>query len=181
MLLNWNVLEYIEQKKLVWLIRNPKALVKYNLTKALNEVNQINYLYFFYCNKRLVSLILKKTKIFGIGSPSYYNLGLSKWQKSSSMTKYQLKLNSWKDSWFFFGIVLRTKWNFLNSSLIVRNVFYNEIIEKSFFLFNIRNVLSQSNNVFDTKQIFFKKTIKKKTTLYNIRSCPRAYSKITII
>lgn len=180
MLLNKTLVWILEQKKLVRLINNPKALVKYNLTKALNEINHTNYLYFFHCNRKIISLILKKTKIFGIGSPSYYNFGVLKWQKSSSLNKYQLKLNSWRDSWFFFGIVLKTKWNFLNSSLTVWNVFYNEVIEKSFFLFNIRNILSQSISIFDTKQIFFKKSFKKKTTLYHIWKWPRAFSKITI-
>jgi ribosomal protein L19 len=177
----YKILFKLEQKKLNRLLENPKALVKFHLTKALNERWNFNYLRYFYISRKIIKLIFKKLKIFGIGIPSYYIFGSSKWQKLVSKNPYKLKLSVKKDSWFFFGIVISKKNWFLNSSLIIRNVFYNEIIEKTFFLFNERNILSQNININLTKQIFFKKRLKKKSTLFYLRSFPWVYSKVILL
>jgi len=54
---------------------------------------------------------------------------------------YIAKLQIKKDSRFFYGFVLSRRLNFLSSTLTLRNVFYNEIMEKTFPLFSIRNTL----------------------------------------
>lgn len=179
--MNNNILSSLEYKKLNKLLENPKALVKFNLTKALNKYTNFNLLKFVYISWRIIKLILKGIKIFGVGVPSYYTFGSSKRQKLISKNPFKLKLSCKKDSRFFFGIVL-SKWNwFLNSSIIVWNVFYNEIIEKTFFIFNERNILSQNVDINVTKQIFFKKKLKKKSTCFYLRSFPRIYSKIILV
>lgn len=175
-----NILFKLEQKKLNKFLENPKALVKFNLSKAFDETSNLNYLNYYYISWRLIRLILKKTKIFGIGVPSYYALGTSKWKKLTSISPFQLKLSFKKDSWFFFGIVISKKNWFLNSSLIIWNVFYNEIIEKTFFLFNEWNVLSQDVDIKSTKQIFFKKWLWKKSKLFFLWSFPWVYSKVLL-
>lgn len=176
-----NFLFSLEQKKLIWLLWNPKALVKFNLIKALDRKTNINYLQFNYLSWKIIKLILKQTKIFGIGIPSFYTIENKKKQKLNIKNWYQLKLLAKKESWFFFGIVLATKWNFLNSSILIWNVFYNEVIEKKFFLFNIRNFISQTLEVTEVSQTFFKKKkIKKKSTLYYIRNYSRSTSKLLL-
>lgn len=175
------ILNLVEQKKLNWLIWNPKALIKYNLIKAFNPFSQLNYLSNFYCNWWLINLTFTTTKLIGVGAPVYYSFGPIKWQKTNLWNQYQLKLNIWKDNWFLFGIVIKIKKKFLTTSLTIWNVFYNEIIEKTFFLFNVRNVLNQTISIPEVKQIFFKKKIWKKTKLYFIWSYPRSYSKVVLI
>lgn len=176
-----NLIEVLEQKKFWWLILNPKALSKYNLLKASNISNKINLYEYSLINWWLLREVFWNSKILGIGTPSYYTFGLSKWQKLLNWNWYQLKLTGKKDSWFFFGIILSV-WNwFLNSTVIVRNVFYNEIIEKTFFVFNIWNILIQTISVNSVKQSFFKKRLRKKTKLFFLRSLPRIYSKFLLL
>lgn len=46
--MNNNILSSLEYKKLNKLLENPKALVKFNLTKALNKYTNFNLLKFVY-------------------------------------------------------------------------------------------------------------------------------------
>lgn len=180
MFLKKNILFFLSQKKLIWLMWNPKATVKFNLMVALKNKYQINYFLYFYISRKFFKYILKKTKIFGIATPSFYNFSSQKKQKLSSKNLFKIKLLSWKDNRFFFGIVLKIKKRFLNSTITIRNVFYNEIIEKTFFLFNVWNTVSQSLNISEVKQNFFKKSIKKKSNYFFLWSYPWSYSKVLL-
>ena len=86
-----------------------------------------------------------------------------------------------KDSWFFFGLCLFKKNNFFNTTLTIRNVFYNEIIEKTFFLFNIRNkiVTKLFKEEFSNCPSVVK-NIKKKKNFSFIWKKPRANSKFLL-
>lgn len=176
-----NLIELLEQKKFWWLMMNPKALNKYNLFKALNKSTKSQLFDYCLLNWWLIWQIFWSSKIIGFGTPSYYTFGLSKWQKLLNWNWYQLKLTGKKDSWFFFGVVLSV-WNwFLNSTVIVWNVFYNEIIEKTFFIFNIWNILIQPILLESVKQSFFKKWLWKKKKLFFLRFLPRIYSKFILL
>jgi hypothetical protein len=43
-----NILFQLEQKKLNKFLENPKALVKFNLSKAFDETSNLNYLNYYY-------------------------------------------------------------------------------------------------------------------------------------
>ena len=178
---NKNFITILEQKKFRWLLLNPKALTKYNLTKALTKNSKLNLLIYPVINRWVIWQLYSNSKILGVGIPTYYTFGLSKWQKLLNKNWYQLKLAGKKDSWFFFGLVISIKNWFLNSTLIIRNVFYNEIVEKTFFVFNIRNVLIQSISLNMVKQSFFKKRLWKKTKLFFLWKLPRIYSKFILL
>ncbi|MBP7859348.1 50S ribosomal protein L19 [Patescibacteria group bacterium] len=78
---------------------------------------------------------------FGLGLHGYYNLDLSKKQRLTTRNNYVSKLQIKKDSRFFYGVIIARKLNFLNSTITLRNVFYNEVMEKTFPVFSIRNTL----------------------------------------
>ena len=176
-----NCIEILEQKKFWWFLFNPKALTKYNLNKVLKKSSSLILLNYPIINRKLIRYSFLQSRIIGVGTPTYYTFGVSKWQKLLNNNKYQLKLSGKKDSWFFFGIVISMRNWFLNSTFIIWNVFYNEIIEKTFFLFNTWNVLIQSISVNSVKQSFFKKWLKKKAKLFFLWKLPRIYSKFILL
>jgi ribosomal protein L19 len=83
-----------------------------------------------------------------------------------------------RDTRYFYGLVISRKINFLSTTLKIRNVFYNEIMEKTYPIFNIRNTLVSElplNTLTHFLTIFLKNK-KKKKTFYHIRDYPRAMS-----
>lgn len=183
MLLKKNLVEILEQKKFWWLMYNPKAFSKYNLLNALQRDNKsyLNLCEYSTVNWWVIRQIFWNSKLLGIGVPSYYTFGVSKRQKLLNWNLYQLKLTSKKDSWFFFGLVISVRNWFLNSTVLIRNVFYNEIVEKTFLIFNIWNILLQSISINLVKQSFFKKRLRKKTKLFFLWTLPRIYSKFILL
>lgn len=171
-----SILNNLEQKKLRRFILNPKFSIKFNLQKIFG-LDNINYLLYSWVNKWLIWNIFNNSKFIGVGTPNYYTFGLSKWQRSLSKNKYNLKLTNKWDNWFFYGIVISI-WNwFLQSTLTLWNVFYNEIIEKTFFLFNIWNVLIQSISSDLLKQVALKKISWKWSKLFYLWKLPWLFSK----
>ena len=167
---------YIEQKKLRWLLSSEKFLPKFNLSQNFS-INNIIYLFYFWINWILVKQSFKSSRFIGIGFSYYYTFGLSKRQLSLNWNKYKLKLINKKDSWFFYGIILSVRNWFVQSTVTIWNVFYNEIIEKTFFLFNIWNTLTQSIPLDFFKNFSLKKNFWKRSKNFFLRKLPRLYSK----
>ena len=175
---NW-ILFDIEQKKLWRFISNPKFYVKFNLQKTFG-IDNINYLLYFWINKWLIRNVFSGSKFLGFGTPNYYTFGLSKRQRSLNWNKYKLKLTYKKDNWFFYGIVISLRNWFLHSTVTIRNVFYNEIVEKTFFLFNIWNVLIQTISTDFLKQANIIKSIWKRSKFFHLWRLPWLYSKFSL-
>lgn len=132
---------------------------------------------------KLFRTIFTKSDFFGLGLHGYYSLEISKKQKLSTKNFYLTKLNIKKDSWFFYGLVICWRINFLSSTVTIWNVFYNEIMEKTFPIYSIRNTLvgNLQPGTFRHFLSSFLKNRKLKKKLRSIWNYPRATCRITLI
>ena len=107
-------------------------------------------------------------------------MDFSKKTKLLNNNLYLTKLNKKKESRFFYGICISKKNNLINSSLRLRNVFYSEIIEKNFFLFNPWNSVISTINPWNllNAQLYGGLSLKKKW--FFLRKKPRQFSKIVL-
>lgn len=114
--------------------------------------------------------MVKPGTFFGLATHTYYSLELSKKQKLMKRNPYKSKLQVKKDSRFFYGLVLSRRINFLSSTITIRNVFYNQIMEKTFPLFSVRNTLvgELEQGSFTHFLATFLKNTKKKKNFFHI-------------
>lgn len=166
-----------------WTRNSTRAEIKWNLNRSFDKT--IDYNLFDYPNStwRVIKLIYKPGIFFGLGTHGYYSLDVSKKQKLTTKNFHKLKLNIKKDSRFFFGLVISRHLNFLSSTFKIWNVIYNEIIEKTFPIFSMRNTLVSElqNNWIKHFLSFFLKRKWNKKRFFSIWNHPRMVSRITLV
>jgi hypothetical protein len=108
---------------------------------TFNHKFNFNYLQYHFAAWWIFWNLFLKPKFFGLAQRAYYTLEPSKKLNLLNKNFYKLKIQLKKDTWFFYGIVISKKINFLSSSITIWNVFYNQVMEKTFQIFNIWNFL----------------------------------------
>lgn len=176
-----NLLEKLQEKKFRWLSFEKKFISsKINLSSYFCTKYKLNYFTYLRLTRRILKISLVVGKVFGCGLTNYISLDTSKRNKSGLNEKYNLKLLSWKDSRFFYGSLLKCRRNFTSYTIWLRNVFYNEIVEKTFLLFsNWSGIVSYFSNL-EINQLKKRLLKKKKKNFFFLRKKPRVFSKITL-
>lgn len=174
------LLDLISKKKLKKLLFLPKFSAKMGLFKFYQPAVKGNYVNYSFLINRIFKALFVSGSIIGIGHTNYYSLDFSKKNKSLSKKKYLNKLNVKKESWFFYGICISKKNKMLASTVKLWNVYYNEIIEKTFLLFNPRNSVLETlkPTLLINASKYDGHSLKKKW--FFLRKKPRQYSKITL-
>ena len=177
-----NILFHLQVKKFHRLRQLPKFDVKFNFSRSYNRKLYLDYLDYPVVILWIFWTIFKTGIFFGLGVHGYYTLDLSKKQKFGGRADYFSKLQIKKDSRFFYGVVLTRHLNFLSSTLKIRNVFYNEIMEKTLPLFSIRNTLVSELPRAGVKHFLapYISRIKKWKKFFYLWNYPRAECKITL-
>lgn len=178
-----NLLCNLQVKKLIWFSDLSRASVRFQFTDALDLKLDFNYLHYPWIARWIFWLMFTKSDFFGLGLHGYYSLEISKKQKLANWNLYLSKLNIKKDSWFFYGLVISRHINFLSSTITLRNVFYNEIMEKTFPIFSTWNTLVGHLQVGSFKHFLsnFLRNRKFKKKLRSIWNYPRATCRITLV
>lgn len=173
----------LQVKKLTRVCTSVKAPLKYPFKSAFDSILDINYFEYSRLSRWLFRIIFSKSDFFGLGQHSYYTLDISRKQRLSTKNFYLTKLNIKKDSWFFYGLVVSRKINFLSSTVTLWNVFYNEIMEKTFPIFSIWNTLVGHLKVGTFKHFLsnFLRNWKYKKKLWAVWNYPRAICRITLV
>lgn len=130
------LLNSLNKKKIKNLSFSNKFHFKMNLFKFYQPLIHFNYFSYPFIINKIIKDLVKPGTVVGVGHTNYYSLDFSKKNKLLNNNPYVTKLNKKKESRFFYGICIAKKNNLVNSSVHLRNVFYTEIIEKNFFLFN---------------------------------------------
>lgn len=130
------ILNLLSKKKINNFFLSQKFLFKMNLVNFYQPKITLNYSVYPILLNKIIRQFLRAGTIIGVGHNNYYSLEFSKKFKFDKKKLYLSKLNVKKESRFFYGICISKKNNLLNSTITLRNVYYNEIIEKSFFIFN---------------------------------------------
>lgn len=177
-----NTIANLQNKYLTRLLWKSRAGVKYNFPQTLDENLNLNYLTYLPCSWRIIRSLVQPGTFFGLATHTYYSLELSKKQKLMKWNHYLAKLQVKKDSRFFYGLVLSRRVNFLSTTVTLRNVFYNQIMEKTYPIFSIWNTLVGTLQKGTYKHFLatFLKNRKKKKNFYHIRNYPRAFGRITL-
>lgn len=159
-----------------------KTTIKFNFNRSFDVNLDFNYIDFPMSMWRAIRLIYKSGIFFGLGLHTYYSNEISWKQKLLNKNYYTSKLQIKKDSRYFYGLVLSRKLNFLSTTVTLRNVFYNEIMEKKYPIFSARNTLVSQLESGTVKHFLstFLKNKKNKKTFYHIRNYPRALSRIVL-
>lgn len=180
---NGSIITNLQIKNLKRLLGKSRASVRFNFPHTLDETLDINLLTYTPCSWKLIRTLVKPGTFFGLATHTYYSLELSKKQKLMKRNPYKSKLQVKKDSRFFYGLVLSRRINFLSSTLTIRNVFYNQIMEKTFPLFSVRNTLvgELEQGTFTHFLATFLKNTKKKKNFYHIWNYPRAFGWIALL
>lgn len=173
----------LQVKKLTKVCTSIKAPLKYPFKVAFDLQLEFNYFEYPRLSWKLFRLIFTNSDFFGLGQHSYYTLEISKKHWLSTKNYYLTKLNIKKDSWFFYGLVVSWKINFLSSTITLWNVFYNEIMEKTFPIFSSRNTLVGRLKVGTFKHFLsnFLWNWKYKKKLWSVWNYPRATCRITLV
>lgn len=188
-MLNWSstyksfskVLVDLQNKKLIHYTTAPKADIKYNFKRSNWQKLDINFLNYPPVARWAIKTLCRPGCFFGLATHTYYTNEISKKfypvRKKWYLSKAELK----RDTRYFYGLVISRKINFLSTTVKIRNVFYNEIMEKTYPIFNIRNTLVSELSVKSLTHFLtiFLKNKKKKKTFFHIRNYPRAMSWIT--
>lgn len=178
-----STLEAIQHKKVVWLWTSAWSHIKWNLSKTFFKKLDFNLFDFPLVTWILIKKIYHTGIFFGLGVHSYYSLDFSKKIKLTTKNFHKLKLSTKKDSWFFYGLVISWHLNFLSSTIKIWNVFYNQIIEKTFPLFSIRNTLVDEINSKRLEHFLtlFLKNKWDKKKFFSLRNHPWMVSRIILI
>lgn len=131
-----NILVELQAKKLLRMRLGSKSFIKFNLTRSFDPKLAFNYIDYPSTMRRSIRLLYTTGDFFGLGLHTYYSNEISRKQKLLNQNYYNTKLQVKSDSRYFYGLVISRRINFLSTSLTIRNVFYNEIMEKSFPLFS---------------------------------------------
>lgn len=178
-----NLLKKLQVKKFTRIWNSKKSEIKYLFLWTFQKKNNNLYLNIPSLIQRILKQYIKPGIFFGLGVRGYYTLDTSKKVWWTIKNKYKIKLQVKKDSWFFYGLVIAWKLNFLSSTITLWNVFYNEIMEKTFPLFSIRNTLVgeiKSSNLKHFFSIYLKNKWEKKKFFY-VWNYPRAVNKIILL
>ncbi len=178
-----NLLFWLQIKKFWWLRNSARAMVKLPFLLTPRTYSFSSYLEFPLTSWKIIWQKLTSGIFFGLGLHGYYNLDLSKKQRLTTRNNYVSKLQIKKDSRFFYGVIIARKLNFLNSTITLRNVFYNEVMEKTFPVFSIRNtlvgpILKNRLRHFLSPYLWNKRYKKK---FYYLRNYPWAVNRIVLI
>lgn len=178
-----SILEVIQHKKVIRLWSSAWSNIKWNLSKTFLWKFDFNLFDYPLITRFLIKKIYQAGIFFGLGVHTYYSLDFSKKIKLTTKNFHKLKLNSKKDSWFFYGLAISWHLNFLSSTIKIWNVFYNQIIEKTFPLFSIRNTLVGEINSKRLEHFltFLLKNKWQKKNFFSLRNHPRMISRITLL
>ena len=136
-----NILVQLQVKWLLQFWDGSRAELRYNFNAAQPHTAEINYIDYSETCWWSIWSIFKPGLFFGLGLASFYSLDLTWKKKFIGGNSYWFKSDVKWDIWFFYGILVRRHLNLLNGSITIRNVFYNELMEKTFSIFNIWNTL----------------------------------------
>ena len=178
-----NLLFLIQSKRLRRFRTSTKAAIKIDFTASFDKILNYNYIDFPPAARWIVWIIFTAGGFFGLGIHGYYSIDLSKKQRLASKNNYLSKLHLKKDSWFFYGVLMTRKLNFLNSTITLRNVFYNEIMEKTFPIFSIWNSLLGALPALSIQHFLspYLRNKRYKKKFFYLRNYPRAVSRIVLI
>ncbi len=176
-------LQLLQHKWVFWLWNLEKTDIKWDVSSTFNKNLDIYLFDYPPLTRRVIKFLYQPGVFFGLAAWSYYSGDFSKKRKLTTKNFYKLKLSTKWDGKFFFGLLISRHLNFLSSTVKIRNVFYNEIIEKTFFLFNNWNSLV--GNLQNTKMwhflAFFLKNRRRKKKFLSIRQHPRVISWIVLL
>ncbi len=177
-----DIIANLQNKNLKQLLGKSRAVARFNFPQTLDEKLNINYLIYPISSWRVIRSLVEPGTFFGLATHTYYTLELGKKQKLINWKPYLSKLQVKKDSRFFYGLVLSRRVNFLSSTVTIRNVFYNEIMEKTFPLFSVWNTLvgKLEQGTFKHFLATFLKNKKNKKNYFHIWNYPRAFGRITL-
>lgn len=157
--------------------------VEFDFSWSLDKFRNLNYLEYPPATRKIIKNLITPGRFFGLALHSYYSLELSKKMKLTKWNFYISKLQVKPDTRFFYGLIISWKLNYLSTTVTLWNVFYNEVMEKTFPLFNIWNTLVSDLSGFHVKHFLstFLRNTKNKKRFFNIRNHPRATSWITLV
>lgn len=178
-----STLEAIQHKKVIRLWTSARSHIKWNLTNCFIWKIDFNLFDYPLVTRWLIKEFYFPGIFFGLGVHSYYSFDFSKKFKLTTKNFHKLKLNIKKDSWFFYGLAISWRLNFLSSTIKIWNVFYNQIIEKTFPIFSIRNTLVGEINSKRLEHFltFFLKNKWWKKKFFSLWNHPRMISWIVLL
>jgi len=156
--------------------------VEFDFSQSFDKSRSFNYLEYPYITRKIIKNLIVPGKFFGLALHSYYSLELTKKMKLTKWNFYINKLQIKPDTRFFYGLIISWKLNYLSTTVTLRNVFYNEVMEKTFPLFSIWNTLVGNLSDYNIKHFLsnFLRNTKNKKWFFNIWNHPRAISRITL-
>lgn len=177
-----NVLVKLQSKRLAKMNLTSPMKVEFDFMKAADKVWNFNYLDYPFATRRIIKKLIIPGKFYGLALHSYYSLELSRKTKLINWNFYTTKLQVKPDTRFFYGLIISWKLNYLATTITIWNVFYNEIMEKTFPLFSVRNTLVSDLSSFWIKHFLstFLRNIKNKKKFFNIWNHPRSTSRVTL-
>lgn len=177
---NKNIIQLLQLKKFNEQLENDIYSSKFKFKFFFDNIYECNYISYNIITRRIFWHFYKSGNFIGINFMSHYQLDLSKRTWSLQKNLFMLKILSKKDSRFYYGLCVAKKNNFLASTALIWNVFYNEIIEKWLFLFSDRNESISQISFYSINQIIFSKFKKNNFwwKFFFLRSKPWADSKI---
>lgn len=178
-----NVLVKLQNKKLARMALTEPSKVEFDFTKAKDRFWNFNYLDYPFATRRVIKKLIVPGKFYGLALHSYYSLELSRKVKLTNWNFYVTKLQVKPDTRFFYGLVISWKLNYLSTTITIWNVFYNEIMEKTFPLFNVWNTLVSDLSSFWVKHFLstFLRNVKNKKKFFDIWNHPRSTSRVTLV